>query len=39
VTAYIQNQVEHHKKRDYAGELLAFLRAHGVEFNGQYVFD
>jgi putative transposase len=39
VKAYIENQAEHHKKRDFKEELLALLRAHGVEFDDHYVFD
>ena len=31
VKAYIENQAEHHKERDFAEELLALLRAHGIE--------
>jgi len=39
VKTYIENQAEHHKKRDFKEELLALLRAHGVEFDERYVFD
>jgi len=39
VKAYIENQVEHHKKGDFKEELLKLLRAHGVEFDERYVFD
>jgi len=39
VKAYIENQVQHHQKRDFAAELVGLLRAHGVEFNDRYVLD
>jgi hypothetical protein len=39
VKRYIEHQVEHHQKRDFREELLALLRAHGIEFEERYVFD
>ncbi len=39
VKAYIENQAEHHKKRDFAEELLALLRAHGIEYDKGFVLD
>jgi REP element-mobilizing transposase RayT len=39
VKAYIEKQADHHQKRDFREELLALLRAHGVSFDPQYVFD
>lgn len=39
VERYIANQQEHHKHREFKDELLALLRAHGVEFQENYVFD
>lgn len=39
VKEYIERQAEHHRERDYNDELLALLNAHGVEFDGRYVFD
>ena len=39
VKSYIENQAEHHKKRDFQEEFLALLRAHGVDFDARYVFD
>jgi REP element-mobilizing transposase RayT len=39
VTAYIQNQREHHRTRSSQEEYLAFLRKHEVEFDERYVFD
>lgn len=31
VAAYVNNQPEHHKKRDFVTELAALLRKHGIE--------
>ena len=39
VKRYIENQPEQHTKRDFRKELLALLRAHGVDFDERYVFD
>lgn len=39
VKKYIARQEEHHRKEDFKSELLRILRAHGVEFDEQYVFD
>jgi len=39
VKRYIENQAAHHKERDFKEELLALLRAHGVDFDERYVFD
>jgi REP element-mobilizing transposase RayT len=39
VKRYIANQARHHAKEDFKTELLRLLRAHGVEFDEQYVFD
>ena len=39
VKRYIDDQREHHGKRDFKQELLALLRAHGVKFEERYVFD
>ncbi len=36
---YIENQLDHHKKRDFKEELVALLRAHGVEYDPRYLFD
>lgn len=36
---YINNQAEHHKRRDFKTELLAFLRKHEIEYDERYVFD
>jgi REP-associated tyrosine transposase len=36
---YIAQQAEHHRRHDFKSELLRFLRAHGIEFDEQYVFD
>ncbi len=39
VNAYIENQAEHHKERDFAEELLALLRVHGIEYDTCFVLD
>jgi putative transposase len=36
--AYIQQQREHHHKRDFRQEFLAFLKKHGVEYDPGYVW-
>lgn len=35
---YIQNQEEHHHKRDFKAEYIAFLKEYGVEYNETYLF-
>ncbi len=37
VSAYINTQPEHHKKRDFAQEYLALLKKHGVEYDPAWV--
>ncbi len=36
--AYIQKQVEHHRKRDFQSEFLAFLKKHEIEYDPRYVW-
>jgi putative transposase len=36
--AYIQNQAEHHRRRDFKEEFLAFLKKNGVEYDPQHVW-
>ncbi len=38
VKRYIQNQEEHHRKRDFEQEFVALLRSCGVEFDERFVF-
>jgi len=38
VRAYIANQKEHHKQRDFKAEYLDFLERAGVEYDPKYVF-
>ena len=38
VSAYIRNQAEHHRHRDFREEFLALLRRHGVPFTADHVF-
>jgi REP element-mobilizing transposase RayT len=35
--SYIQTQGEHHRKRDFREEFIAFLNKNGVEYDPQYV--
>lgn len=35
---YIQSQAEHHRKRSFEEEFVAFLKKHGVEYDPQYVW-
>ncbi|MCB9854620.1 MAG: IS200/IS605 family transposase [Phycisphaerales bacterium] len=39
VKAYIQNLEDHHRRRTFQEELLAFLDAHGVDYDPKYVFE
>src|SRR5699024_7989751 len=39
VVKYIRNQKEHHKKKDFKEEYLAFLKAFEIEFKEEYLFD
>lgn len=35
---YIARQEEHHRRRDFQAELLAFLKKHEIEFDPRYVW-
>jgi len=37
--AYIESQAEHHRKKTFQEEFLAFLKRHGIEFDERYVWD
>ena len=37
-TAYIQSQAEHHRKRSFEDEFIAFLKKHDVEYDPRYVW-
>ncbi len=39
VRKYIQNQVEHHRRRSFEEEYKEFLLRHGIEFEDQYLFE
>ncbi|MDR2682834.1 MAG: IS200/IS605 family transposase [Dysgonamonadaceae bacterium] len=39
VVKYINNQEEHHKKRTFQEELLAFLKKYKVEYDERYVWE
>ncbi len=38
VKSYIQNQEEHHRKRDFELEFTTLLRSCGIEFDERFVF-
>jgi putative transposase len=37
--AYIENQVEHHRKQSFQDEYRAFLKEHGVKYDERYVWE
>ena len=37
--AYIAGQDEHHKKRDFQAEFVAFLKKHQIEYDPRYIWD
>ncbi|MCF8231978.1 MAG: IS200/IS605 family transposase [Bacteroidales bacterium] len=39
VIKYIENQKEHHRKKTFREEYLAFLKAFEIEFKDEYVFE
>jgi REP element-mobilizing transposase RayT len=39
VSAYIENQHEHHRKVTFKEEYLAFLEKYGIEYDERYVWD
>ena len=39
VQSYIENQKEHHAKRDFKTEYRRLLELHGISFEEAYVFD
>ena len=36
--AYIMRQTDHHKKRDFQAEFVAFLKKHHIEYDPRYVW-
>jgi putative transposase len=36
--AYIEGQEEHHRKRDFQGEMIAFLKKHKIEYDPSHVW-
>ncbi len=36
--SYIQSQAEHHRKRDFQDEFVAFWKRHGIEYDVRYVW-
>ena len=39
ITEYINNQKEHHKKKTFKDEYLAFLKKYDVEYDEKYLWD
>lgn len=39
IVNYIKNQEEHHKKKTFKNEYIAFLKAYEIEFKNEYLFD
>lgn len=39
VVKYILNQEEHHRKKSFREEYMAFLNAYGIDFKPEYIFD
>lgn len=39
VVTYIENQHEHHRKKSFQEEYLAFLKKYKVEYDERYVWD
>jgi REP element-mobilizing transposase RayT len=37
-SAYIANQAEHHRKRDFQSEFLAILKKHGIAYDPRFVW-
>jgi putative transposase len=35
---YIRGQQEHHRRRDFQQELVAFLKKHGVDYDPKYIW-
>ena len=39
VIEYVMNQEEHHRKKSFREEYMAFLKSYEIEFKDEYVFD
>ncbi len=39
VRGYLGRQAEHHRRVSFQEEFLAFLKRHGLEYNGRYLWD
>jgi hypothetical protein len=37
--AYINSQQDHHRKRSFQDEFLAFLKIHEIEYDPRYIWD
>jgi len=38
VAAYIEKQIEHHKKMTFEEEFIILLKRHGIEYDPRYVW-
>jgi REP-associated tyrosine transposase len=38
VSEYIQNQIEHHRKKTFQEEYVAFLERYAVEYDNRYLW-
>jgi REP element-mobilizing transposase RayT len=36
---YIQSQADHHRRKTFQEEFLAFLKKHGIEYDERYIWD
>ena len=39
ISRYVQNQVEHHRKRTFEEEYIAFLKLHQISFEPKWLFE
>ncbi|MDR3406518.1 MAG: transposase [Chthoniobacter sp.] len=39
LTAYIENQREHHRKKTFREEFVALLVRHGIDYDEKYLWD
>ena len=39
IVSYILNQAEHHRKKSFHEEYLAFLEEYGIDYDMRYVFE
>jgi REP element-mobilizing transposase RayT len=39
ILKYIENQNEHHRKKEYKEEVIQFLKLYGMEYDERYLWD